>query len=97
VVSGRTTDGVAGEDIVAGNLLYRDKTTPEVMRLAKSNGTYLQAEAVGIALNTAAEDQPVRAQIDGVIEMGTTLDIGASYYATSTAGTIGQAASRGDR
>lgn len=86
---GSTTDGVAGEAINAGQVVYLDTAvTPNVYKLAQADGTAIQAGAAGIALNTAALNQPVRVQTSGTINPGGTVAIGQVYAVSAAFGGI---------
>lgn len=81
----RTEDGVAGETITAGQLVYRAAATGKFMK-ADANGA-TEAKAVrGVALNGASNGQPLRIQKKGLITIGGTLTAGVSYYLSDTPG-----------
>jgi hypothetical protein len=61
--------GIAGQAITAGQAVYLDTLTNRV-RLADANGSQDSAEAIGLALNEAAAEQPVRVQTDGTVTLG---------------------------
>lgn len=62
--------GTAGEAISAGQLLYL-KASDGLLYLAQSDGaTSAEAAVVGMALNSAATNQPVFYQASGAITVG---------------------------
>jgi hypothetical protein len=80
--------GVAGELIVAGKAVYKSSNTGKWM-IADSNSVTVEArQALGVALNGAALDQPVAVQKGGDITMGAALTPGSAYYLSDTAGGI---------
>jgi hypothetical protein len=80
--------GVAGETIAAGKAVYKSLTTGKWM-LADSNSVTVEArQALGVALNGAALDQPLAVQKGGDIAIGGTLVAGSAYYVSDTAGGI---------
>lgn len=80
------TQGRAGETITAGQLVMRNATTGEYV-LSDADGTGLK-QVDGIALNGAADGQPLSVQTGGDITIGATLTAGTTYYASPTAGGI---------
>ena len=76
--SGTKVTGVAGATITAGQPLYLDSTV-NTLKLAQSDGTAAEADAVGIALHAAGSGQPVT-----YAGHGTTLNIGATTAKTTT-------------
>ncbi len=81
----RNEDGIAGETITAGQLVYRAAATGKFMK-ADANGA-TEAKAVrGVALNGASNGQPLRIQKKGLITIGGTLTAGVSYYLSDTPG-----------
>jgi hypothetical protein len=83
--------GVAGEAIAAAR--------PSMLATAKKwmlsdgdSATAAAKTAGGIALNTAALDQPLVVQSAGEIIIGATLTPGSAYYLSETAGGIQPAA-----
>jgi surface antigen len=85
-VLGSQVSKVAGVAIAAGEAIYLDSTT-STMKLADADAL-LTAEAVGIAVNSAASGQPVTYQPAGTITIGATVVPGTAYYVSSTAGSI---------
>jgi surface antigen len=83
---GPTISKTAGVAIAAGEVIYLDSATSTV-KLADADAL-LSAETVGIALNSAAANQPVTYQSAGTITIGATVVPGTAYYVSSTAGSI---------
>lgn len=78
--------GTAGATITAGQLVYRDDTTRKYL-LADSNSATVAARTPrGIALNGAANNQPLAILTNGPITIGGTLTAGVAYYLSDTAG-----------
>lgn len=85
--SGASYDsGLAGETIVAGNSLYRDPADSR-MKLTDVNVAGKDICA-GMAVNGAANGQPVQFQTGGNINPGGTVVIGTIYVVSATAGGI---------
>lgn len=82
--------GTAGETITAGQTVYLD-TADNKYKLADVNASGKDVVA-GIALHGAANSQPIKFQISGVINLGATLVVGTIYVASATAGGIAPAA-----
>ncbi len=81
-------DGIAGEAITAGKVVYQASASKKWM-LADSNSATAEArKASGIALNGAALNQPLAVQTSGDITIGATLTAGAIYALSDTAGSI---------
>lgn len=80
----------AGATITAGQVLYKDSTDSNKMKLADANGTQAVATVAGIALNGAASGQPVRYQKSGSITIGAgaSMTVGEIYVLSATAGGI---------
>ena len=78
-------EGTAGATIVAGDVLYKDSSSSEQLKLA-INSAEASAEAVGVALNGGATGQPIRYQTGGNINPGGTVTIGESYFVSPQAG-----------
>lgn len=98
VLSGPDADyfqGVAGQAITAGQAVYYDSLTNRV-RLADANGSQDSAEALGIALNEAAAEQPVRVQTNGTLTLGAGAAPGVSnvYIVGGNPGGIAPAADK---
>lgn len=79
--------GTAGEAIAAGKAVYRDPTTKKI-GLADSDGTVNAKNVIGIAISSAALNQPVSYVKGGLVNLGTVLTGGTSYWLSNTAGGI---------
>ena len=80
--------GHAGEAITAGQAVYLSSTTKKWM-LADSNSATVEArQAKGIALNSAAINQPLSVHRSGDITLGAVLTPGVAYYLSDTPGAI---------
>ena len=80
--------GQAGEAITAGQAVYLSSTTKKWM-LADSNSATVEArQAKGIALNSAAINQPLSVHRSGDITLGAVLTPGVAYYLSDTPGAI---------
>lgn len=96
VVPGLNADikqgSLAGVSITAGQVVYLNDTTKK-WDLADNNGaSALIRTAKGIALNSAAVNQPVAVQVGGQIAIGATVVVGTTYYLSDSPGAIGVAA-----
>ena len=81
-------DGIAGETITAGKLVYKSSTTKKWM-LADSNSVTAEArQTQGISLNGASLNQPLKVHTSGDITIGATLTAGVAYYGSDTPGGI---------
>lgn len=85
-------DGVAGANIVQGQPVYEDIADGKKWKPCDSNVSAAAAAAIGIALNAASLDQPVRIQNAGDINLGATLAIGTIYVVSNNAGGIAPSA-----
>lgn len=81
-------EGLAGETITAGQAVYLSSTSHKWMKADSNSATAEAREAIGIALNGAALNQPVEVQTKGQITIGATLTAGTAYYLSDTAGGI---------
>ena len=81
--------GTAGEAITAGQLVYRDEADGKYKLADCDSATAAVRQARGVALNGAANGQPLSIQKSGDINLGATLVAGTTYYASPTAGGIG--------
>lgn len=80
--------GTAGQSIPAGKAVYLSRTTKKYM-LADNNSTTPEARTtVGIAVNSAAPDQPLAVQSGGDIALGTVLVPNTPYFLSDTPGGI---------
>jgi hypothetical protein len=86
--SGTKQTGVAGATVTAGQAVYLDSTT-STLKLAQSDGTAAEADAVGVALHAAGSGQPlVYASQGAVINIGATTTKATTYVVATTAGGI---------
>lgn len=83
-------DGLAGEAITAGKLLYRDPTTNYTLKLADANSATAAARVVcGIAINSASVGTKVNYVVsDPALVIGATVANGTVYVLSATAGGI---------
>lgn len=84
------TSANAGEAITQGQTVYLD--TDGKWYKSDANGTAAKKDLKGVALNSAAVDQPLAVQKSGVINLGATLTVGTIYVVSATAGGIAPAA-----
>lgn len=87
-----TLQGIAGETLTAGMAVYRDAASKKFLKADADAASAGVRNAVGIALNGAALDQPVVVQTDGEITLGAVLAVGTAYYVSNTPGAIMPAA-----
>lgn len=87
-----TKTGTAGATIAAGDVVYLDTTTTGKWQLADSDAASAAARGgtanTGIALNSAAANQPLVVQTGGPVTLGAVLTPGSAYYLSGTAGKI---------
>lgn len=81
-------NGVAGEAIAQGKVVYKSSTTGKWMLADNNSGTAEANIAGGIALTAAAVNQPVIVQRSGDITVGGSLTAGATYFLSDTPGGI---------
>lgn len=84
--------GKAGATIVAGQVCYKEASTGKFKLTDTNSGTAEAKAAYGIALNGAADGQPLVVQKAGSITLGSVLTAGSAYYASETPGGIQPAA-----
>jgi hypothetical protein len=78
----------AGAAVTAGQGVYLDSTT-STLKLAQSDGTAAEADAVGIALHAAGTGQPLTYAATGaVINIGATTAKTTTYVVATTAGGV---------
>jgi len=80
------TDGVAGETLTQGQVVYLKAADSRFWKAI--NSAAATADAVGFVLNGAAAGQPVRVQTGGNINPGGTTAVGVTYCVSGTAGGI---------
>ena len=78
--------GTAGEAVTQGQPVYLDSADGKY-KLSDNDATGKKVVR-GIALNSAADGQPLTIQRGGDITIGATLTAGARYYLSDTAGGI---------
>ena len=87
-----TKTGVAGAAIAAGEVVYLDTATTGKWQLADSDAASAEARGqtsnIGVALNSAAANQPIVVQTGGQITLGSVLTAGTAYYLSDTPGKI---------
>lgn len=82
-----TKNGTAGATVTAGQAVYLDGTDSKY-KLADSNGAAALRSPDGIALNGAANGQPLRVLTAGPVTIGATMTAGVAYYLSDTPGGI---------
>ena len=92
----RILRGIAGQTVAAGQSVYK-KAADDKLWLADSNAA-ATADAKGVALNSAAADQPLTYCISGPVDLGEGVLTyeGHAYSVSDTAGGIGALSERGD-
>ncbi|MGG7534677.1 hypothetical protein [Rhizobium sp. 12,4] len=87
-----TKTGVAGAAIAAGDIVYLDTATTGKWQLADSDAATADARGktgnIGVALNSAAANQPIVVQTEGPITLGAVLTAGTAYYLSDTPGKL---------
>jgi hypothetical protein len=86
--SGTQVTGTAGEAITAGQCVYLKSSDSQLYK-AQRDGTSAEATAVGIALHTSADNQPLTYAATGsTINIGATTAKNTTYYVSDTAGGV---------
>lgn len=80
--------GTAGATIVAGQMVYRDDVNGTYKLADADSVTQDVQETVGMALNGAADNQPLAVLEYGDVALGAVLTAGARYYLSSTPGGV---------
>lgn len=84
--------GIAGAAIAAGDIVYLDATTTGKWQLADSDAAAAEARGqtanLGVALNSAAANQPVSVLTGGPVTVGAVLTAGTAYYLSDTPGKL---------
>jgi hypothetical protein len=87
-----TKTGTAGAAIAAGEVAFLDTATTGKWQLADSDAATAEARGqtanIGIALNSAAADQPIVVQTGGAVTLGAVLTAGTAYYLSDTPGKL---------
>jgi hypothetical protein len=91
----RTTTGVAGATITAGQVVYADPVTGRYKLADNNSGTAAARSPVGIALHASLDGQPLTIALTGLVTIGGGLTAGAAYYLSDTPGGICPAADLG--
>lgn len=91
VVAGNTAtivSGFAEAAITAGQVVYLNPTTGKYNLADVNSATAAVRNAVGIALNNAANGQPIDVCTKGPVTIGAAILAGVAYYASGTPGGI---------
>ncbi|EPE98610.1 hypothetical protein [Rhizobium grahamii] len=84
--------GTAGAAIAAGDIVYLDTVTTGKWQLADSDSASAEARGqtanLGVALNSAAANQPVVVLVSGPVTLGAVLTAGVAYYLSDTPGKL---------
>jgi len=80
--------GVAGEALSAGETVYIDSTDDDELKLAKHDGTEVEAQAVGIVLADALDAAAVTYITEGELALGSILTAGVVYGLSATYGAV---------
>jgi hypothetical protein len=87
-----TKTGIAGATIAAGDIVYLDTTTTGKWQLADSDAATAEARgltgSIGMALNSAALNQPIVVQTEGPVTVGAVLTAGQALYLSDTPGKL---------
>lgn len=87
--SGTTASGTAGATVTAGQAVYIDTANSNVLKLAQSDGTTLEATVAGIALHGSLTGQPLSyARTGSTINIGATTAKTTTYVLSATAGGV---------
>jgi hypothetical protein len=92
VAGAPTKIGTAGAAIAAGDIVYLDTATTGKWQLADSDAATAEARGktgnIGVALNSAAANQPIVVQTEGQVTLGAVLTAGTAYYLSDTPGKL---------
>lgn len=84
--------GTAGAAIAAGDIVYLDTATTGKWQMADSDAASAEARGqtsnLGVALNSAAANQPVVVLVGGPVTLGAVLTAGTAYYLSDTPGKL---------
>lgn len=80
--------GTAGATITAGQAVYKDSATAKYQLADSDSATAAVRDPGGIALNGAANNQPLAVLTSGPVTIGATLTPGVAYYLSNTPGGI---------
>lgn len=81
------TTGTAGEAVSAGMPVYK-KAADKKLYKAKKGGTAAESAVIGVAVASAAANQPLVYQTNGRINVGATLTVGEMYAVGAAYGGI---------
>jgi hypothetical protein len=84
--------GTAGATITAGQVVYFDTTDSKYKLADTDSATAAVRSPAGIALNGAANNQPLTVLTSGPVTIGATVAVGDVYYLSGTAGGLAPAA-----
>lgn len=84
----RGARGIAGATITAGQVVYKDASDSDKIKLADNDTSSATAAAVGIAMHAALAGQPIEYCESGPVSFGAILTAGHIYVLSSTAGAI---------
>lgn len=82
------TQYYAGATLAAGQMVYRDASDSNKIKLADANGTSAVADAHGLAAAAASTGQPVIILRKGTFTVGATVAVGTRYVLSATAGGV---------
>ncbi|MNL47456.1 hypothetical protein D3C87_1702470 [compost metagenome] len=80
--------GTAGATVTAGQVVYKNTATGKYELADNNSAAAAVRQPRGIALNGAANGQPLAIQKEGDITIGATLTAGAEYLLSDTPGGI---------
>lgn len=80
--------GTAGATVTAGEVVYADTSDNGDYKLADCDLSAAASVVAGIAMNGAADGQPLSVQIAGDITIGGTVVVGEIYVLSGTAGGV---------
>lgn len=78
----------AGATVAAGDMVYVEAASGKYKLADADSATQEVQETSGMALNGAADGQPVAVCTGGDVALGSVLTAGARYYLSSTAGKV---------
>jgi len=81
-------NGRAGATITAGQMVYKETASGKYKLADADSATQEIQETTGMALNGAADGQPLAVCTSGDVALGAVLTAGARYYLSSAAGAI---------
>jgi hypothetical protein len=84
----RSTTGVAGATITAGQTVYQDPADGKYKLADCDAGTAAVRAVAGIALHGSLSGQPLTVHLEGPVTIGAALTAGVAYYLSATPGAI---------